>query len=298
MLFRTVRISLLCCGFLFMQCIIIKAQNKPGIEAIHSLIGAEKSLQGELGYKGQRLAFLDVLRPNAVLFKPGPVTGPDYILHKKEYKGGLFRHPAWAEVSRDGDFGYTTGPYTYLLNDTTFYGEYVSIWLRGKYQPVWRLFLDASINHRKVKEAAPAISYPEINVTADQPIYPKVIASSKDILFSTDELFATFLNTRSLESAYKEYLDKNSRMLVEGHMPINGRDSILSYLTGTKGSIRTRTTAAYVCYARDMGFTYGTGEFVDAYRKNPRDHKFNYVRIWRKGGDGIWRVIMEMQLPG
>lgn len=272
------------------------AQNKLGLESIHSLVKAETDFQQVTKDKGQRQAYLSVMRPNAILFKPGPVNGVNYTVNKKEYKGGMFWAPAWAEVSKDGYFGYTTGPYSYLLNDTTYSGEYVSVWIREKYQPEWKLLLDAGISHGKPTRPASILSFPVINVTKDQPVYPKVIAASKDILFSTDELFATFLNTRSVESSYAEYLDKGSRLFVQGHLPVSGKDSILSYFRNKKGAIRTRTDAAYVCYGRDMGFTYGKGEFVDAFRKKPADFSFNYLRIWRKGADGIWRIILEMQM--
>jgi len=281
---------------LMLACVQVSAQYKNGAESISSLISAEKDFQQKQTDKGQREGYLEVMRQNTILFKPEAVNGPEYISQKKSFKGGMFWSPVWAEMSRDGYFGYTTGPYKYLLNDTTYHGEYVSIWLRGPYQPVWKLFLDAGISHGKPSGQPPVLSFPVINIAKNQHVYPKVISASKDILFATDELFATFLTTRTIESSYSEYLDQGSRLLIQGQFPIKGKDSILTYLKTRKGSQRTRTTAAYVCYARDMGFTYGKGEFVDAYRKKPADFNFNYVRIWRKGADGIWRIILEMQM--
>lgn len=139
----------------------VSAQYKNGEESISSLISAEKDFQQKQTDKGQREGYLEVMRQNTILFKPDAVNGPEYISQKKSFKGGMFWSPVWAEMSRDGYFGYTTGPYKYLLNDTTYHGEYVSIWLRGPYQPVWKLFLDAGISHGKPSGQLPVLSFPD-----------------------------------------------------------------------------------------------------------------------------------------
>lgn len=290
------KLTLILILFLACRSISLQAQNRNGNEFMSSLLKAEKDFQHRVITEGQQRGYLDVMRLNTTLFKPGPVNGPDYMRGPNTFKGSMLWSPSWAEISKDGYFGYTTGPYTYLVNDTTIYGEYVSIWLRAAYQPTWKLLLEGGVSHGKPAGPRPAVSYPAISVADNPPIYPRVIAISKDILFSTDELFATFLNTRSTESAYKEYLDKNSRLFVQGKPPVTGKDSILSYFKNRLGVLRTRTNASYVSYSRDMGFTYGTGEFIDAYRKKPGDYKFNYLRIWRKTSDGIWRIILEMHM--
>ena len=275
----------------------LHAQSKKGVDLITSLVQAEKNFAKDVANKGQRQGFLDVITPNAILFRPGPVNAQDFFQKKSIFHGSLLWTPTWAEISKDGYFGYTTGPYSFLINDTTYYGEYVSIWRRDPYQKKWQLFLDAGISHGKPHKPEESLAFPEHSVPTYPNIFPKVIAASKDILFATDELFATILNTRPTEKAYSDYLNPDSRLFLEGLYPIKGSDSILHYLSLSKGIYACHTTGAYVCYSRDMGFTYGKGEFIDAYRKKPKDHKFNYLRIWQKNNDGLWHIILEMHMP-
>jgi len=261
-----------------------------------SLLKAETDFSKDCAARGQQKAFLKVMAGDAILFKPDPVNGPGFVSRKIDFKGILTWTPTWAEISKDGYFGYTTGQYTYLLNDSTFYGEYLSIWKRDPYTANWQLFVDAGIVHPKPKYAGTAVSYP-LTVTTKYPkIYPRVIDASKNILLSSDVLLATLLNTRTVDKAYKDYLSPEATLLVDGRLPVRGVDSITAFLAKRKGSFRNTAKAAFVSFTRDLGFTYGSGEFISAYRKHPADYRFSYVRIWKKALNGLWRIAVEMQI--
>jgi len=271
------------------------AQRLKVDKSITSLITTEKNFEKEVFRLGQKAAYLSVLSDNSIVFRSEPQSGKKYYQSNTKFQGLLNWDPVWVEVSKDGYFGYTTGPYRFLLNDSTLYGEYVSIWIREPFQTKWKLFVDAGASHAKPLGPLPSLSYPTTVTQSYPSIYPGIIEQSKDILLSTDVLFASLMSTRTPVQAYEEYLSPDSRMIEDGHLPIKGKDSIILNMNLHKGYLFFRPNASYVDYANDMGFTYGAGEFVDANRKSKKDRKFSYLRIWRLGLDGLWRISLELR---
>ncbi len=272
------------------------AQKSKPDKAISSLISAEKVFEKNLYNKGQKAGFLEILTDNSLIFRPDVIDGISYYQKNTSFKGILNWDPAWVEVSKDGYFGYTTGPYKYMLNDTTYYGDYVSIWIRDPYQTKWKLFVDGGVSHEKPSTPPPSLSYPVIKTEVYPSIYPGLIEQSKDILLSSDVLFATLMSTRSSVKAYEDYLTPDARLLEDGTFPLKGKDSILLKVANQKGSLFFRPLASFVDYSNDMGFTHGTGDFVDFNRKTRKDRKFSYLRIWKLGVDGLWRITLEIRM--
>jgi hypothetical protein len=282
-------------GFLFPQSLVFAQKNKPD-KAISSLILAEKAFQQDMALRGQKLAYLNVLSDKSLVFRPVVSPGIHYYQTNKNPEGDLNWDPVWVEVSKDGYMGYTTGPYRYSNQDTTTYGDYVSIWIKEPYKTKWKLFVDGGDTHSKPVSSNPPLSYPSI-ITQDYPsIYPGIIDQSKDILLTTDILFATLMSTRTAVQAYEDYLTPDARLLEDGQNPVRGRDSILTNLASHKGYLVFRPSASFVGYSNDLGFTHGTGDFVDMNRKTHKDKKFSYLRIWRLGVDGLWRIALELRM--
>src|SRR5215207_9483594 len=80
---------------------------------IDDLIGAEKDFAAYSVAHGTKAAFLQYLDPSGIIFEKGlPVNGIQSWKEREARPGILNWHPDAAEVSRSGDFGYTTGPWT------------------------------------------------------------------------------------------------------------------------------------------------------------------------------------------
>lgn len=276
--------------------IVLWAQKIKPNKAFISLLQGDKAFQSDLINRGQRLAFLDVLSENSLVFRPEVTDGISYYLKSNKFQGTLTWEAAWAEISKDGYFGYTTGPYRYLIDDTTHYGEYLSIWLKDPFKTKWKLFVNGGTRHGKPTFPKVSVSYPAVSTDPYPTIYPGLIEQSKDILLSTDILFSTLMSTRSQSEAYEDYLTPDARWLEDGQFPVKGRDSILYNMSLHKGYLVLRPSASFVCYSNDMGFTHGTGDFVDINRKTHRDKKFSYLRIWRLAEDGLWRIALEIRM--
>lgn len=80
-------------------------------------------------------AFLKFLDSTGIVFDKGqPVNGIEWW-SKREGRGGILNwHPQFAEIAASGNFGYTTGPWTFQPGTTD-----DSVVARGQYATVWHL---------------------------------------------------------------------------------------------------------------------------------------------------------------
>lgn len=275
---------------------LVWAQKAKPDKAISTLIQAEKAFEQDLALRGPRLAYLNVLSQNSLVFRPGVTGGIEFYQKNKNLSGSLSWDPTYVEVSKDGYLGFTTGPYRYTkTEDSTIFGDYVSIWIKEPYKTKWKLFVDGGTIHPKPTIPSP-LTYPSIITQIYPSIYPGIIEQSKDVLLTTDILFATLMSTRTTVQAYEDYLTPDARLLEDGQSPVKGRDSVLMNLASHKGYLVFRPSASFVGYSNDLGFTHGTGDFVDMNRKTHKDKKFSYLRIWRLGSDGLWRIALELRV--
>jgi len=118
--------------------------------ALDEMVAAERAFAAHSVAHGMRSAFLEYLAPEAVLFRAGAaVNGVQLWQARRETPAVLAWTPSWAEVSGSGDFGFTTGPWTFAASRDTAaagFGHFVSAWRRDGDGP-WRVVLDIGISH-------------------------------------------------------------------------------------------------------------------------------------------------------
>jgi hypothetical protein len=96
---------------LFFVCFQIQAQK-----GIDSLIQAEKNFAAYSVANSTKEAFLKFLDSAGIIFDNGkPANGITTWKKREKGQGVLNWHPQVAEISGSGDFGYTTGPWTFKI---------------------------------------------------------------------------------------------------------------------------------------------------------------------------------------
>ena len=116
------------------------------IQAKNEIISADRAmsdLAAKEGFHSALLAYADdsVIKPNEGEF---PVIGKNalekYWSGKKDFQT-LTWEPFRAEAAASGEMGYTFGNWKFVLPDTTYYGNYYTIWKKqgdGK----WKFVVD------------------------------------------------------------------------------------------------------------------------------------------------------------
>jgi len=266
----------------------VQAQKSDG--STRSLLNAEKEFADEVTKKGTKDAYLAFSASDALVFRPNPVNAKTFYHGAGDDSKGLTWAPAYARVSRSGDWGFTTGAFTEGADQLS-YGQYLSIWkvVNGK----WELALDLGVTHNK------PLNKVETNFVEPKDYYKPKFATEKQMAAGTDIILTTekTLNT-TLKSygavAFAGFVNPDVRVLFPGYEPIIGKDKAVAFFNGMVKNINLKTTKAVKALGGDLAYTYGVAT-ID-YKAELRE-SFNYVFIYERQPDHNWNLIAQVFAP-
>jgi hypothetical protein len=263
------------------------AQKSDG--STKSLVKAEKDFAANLAKNGAKTAFTTYSAADGLVFRPNPVNAKTFYATEDDTKD-LSWTPVYAKVSRSGDWGFTTGPFT-LSGKETLYGQYLSIWkaVNGK----WELALDLGTTHNK-----------PLNKVTEEFIEPKDFhkpkflndkerATGANIIATTEKTLGATLKSYGV-SAFAGFLNSDARVLFPGYEPIVGKDKAIAFLNSMMSKVSLKTTKVDKADGGDLAYTYGIAT-VD-YKTDLRE-SFNYVFIYERQADFNWNLITMVFTP-
>jgi ketosteroid isomerase-like protein len=226
------------------------------------VIATDREFAALASETGLRNAFDRYLADDAVLFRPLPVPGREWLLSHEPASGRLEWAPAAARVSCDGSLAITTGSWAYTPPDSKLAetGQYLTAWRRSG-EGDWRIVLDQ------------AVALDPATVAAGSPAVPAACDGRA-------------VKSRQLESAEKKV---NAALRSLGVVALNA----------APGSIQGVTTGTITGSAGgDLALTHG--EIVD--RKARDDGtgepvvRAVYVRVWQRTGSR-WGLLLDVVTP-
>jgi hypothetical protein len=261
---------------------------------VNSLVAAENYFSALAKKNGSKEAFLKVSDDESIIFRPDPVKVKDfYGRGTVDGPGQLSWDPVFAKISQSGDWGFTTGPYTFLSNPDAepLYGQYLSVWKTDP-KGVWKLALDLGISHQKPQ------SEPELNFTDPKSIKfykqvpPARLRQRQEIITTTDKLYSnTLMKDQSL--AHDVFMAENARLLFPGEVPIIGKARINNFVGKNQISFESEPLRADRALGSDLAYSYGIAYVT----KHKVISKYHYVRIWESQEEHKWNVILEIYTP-
>lgn len=283
------------------QALPVSAPEPPALPPGPSLLAAEWAFVRHAERDGISPAFLAVLHPDAIVFRPGPVNGPE-AFRARPASGSLAWYPAISEVAASGDLGFNAGPSEYRASPATplvRHGWFASLWRRSG-KGSWQLLIDMGIGCPPPSEAAPAL--PEIAGRPAPLTGPLLPAPRVDELLALDRAFGSGpaesgLPGSGLAGRYRAHLRADARLFREGESPFLGWEAIRSLLAREEaaGMSRWEPRAAFVSAAGDLACSYGLVTRWGAAQRNSRS---NYLRFWtRRTPAESWRLALEMETP-
>ena len=254
-----------------------------------SLINAETEFAESVAKNGVKSAYNSFSASDALVFRPNPVNAKTFYATQANDKN-LSWAPAFAKVSRSGDWGFTTGGYTLDGTEKT-YGQYLSVWkaVNGK----WELMLDLATTHNKpLKQVSPQFVEPK-DFYKPQFNGPKQVAAGKDIILTTEKTLNAMMKSYGM-GAYGGFLNPDARVIFPGYEPVIGKDKAIAFYNGLISKMALKTTGADKAAGGDLAYTYGVAT-VD-YRADLRE-SFNYVFIYERQADFSWNLIQQIFTP-
>lgn len=275
--------------------------------ALAALVATERAFARTCGEKGYRASFLEFFADDGISFQPHPVNTRETLSKLPAAPPGplpvtINWEPVYADISRAGDLGYTTGPYAITDNTPqqrpSKHGYFFSVWKKQD-DGNWKVMLDLGVD-------TPAPTQPIGSATlqsAPQTRWKQLRAShnpdaQQQALINLEREFSRASMTLGIVPAYERYLRDDARLNRDGVLPIVGREAIRSYLSHQNSKTTWEPIKSFISTSLDFGYAYGSYETVSNSQKS-ETVKGYYARVWRRGADGRWRVVMDVmhQLP-
>ena len=284
---------------LFVFAVHVSAQKAEKPSDVRSLVEAEQSFASASVAKGIRAAFLENLADDSVIFRPRPVAGKKWMEDHPDQSGVLTWRPIFADVSRAGDMGYTTGPWEYreksLEEKPVAYGYFVTIW-RRQTDGAWKAILDLGTRNPAPQMPAPELMLPRDYLPGKNAKAKADVDTERTALLKTENDFSKLLATKNTLDSYLSYLADGVRLYRMNAFPVIGKESTRAALAQKQGALTWQTTKADVSQSGDLGYSYGTYEFKAQGEDKPAESG-NYMRIWKKQADGKWRIVLDLLNP-
>lgn len=273
----------------------IAALGQPAAQmpsALESLANAERAFAKTATEKGIRDSFLEFFDENAIAFNPAPVSATARLRSRparpfSEYE--LRWEPRTGDVAASGDFGWLTGPSTFIDHTsptaTPQHGNYLSVWRRQSGGP-WRVFIDIGSEPPQpvtFAEGFTRFPFPSRYTGGERK------AAGAATLLDADKALNARISTEGAAKAYSEVTTNGSRLHRSGFMPSIGTAAIRGWFDANASAMSASTGAADCADSADLGYSYGTYEV-----RVPSQQKGAYVRVWQRDGSGKWLLVADV----
>lgn len=274
--------------FAYAQKESVRKQNRK------ALVQMERDFAKAAVTKGTRDAFLEFIAEDGILFQPGPINGKKFWTERQPGKGLLSWEPIFADVSRAGDLGYTTGPWEFRQNGAedkpVAFGQYFTIWKKQR-DGSWKFVLDRGVSSEK-PFATKILLFPLYD--EDSNFSGKTdIEGGRAKLTKLETEFSARSVTKGALDAFDSYLAEDARLLRENVAPAVGKDRCLILVSTRMGTLSWQVTTADISASGDLGYTYGVFEFKSGAAAPERG---SYVHVWKRQ-NGKWKVAMDIMSP-
>lgn len=265
---------------------------------LQTLVQAEGTFAKLSADSGMGKAFITWLAGDAVVFRPDPVIGTERYRESPNIPGMLLWQPHWADVSLDGNLGYTSGPWEYRSQgfaDTSHNcGHYVSVWKKDP-GGNWKVVVDVGISN-----SCPAFLLQDTMLQVQLPPFDSKNNPATDnhadliFLLMQDQNFTTLVKDSGTATAYRKFASPEIMVFRDNHLPLISLSGALDSLIDTTATYAWDPTAADMARSGDLGYSYGIG-----LKKNPGQEagslqKFSYLHIWRNSGTQGWQLVLDI----
>jgi ketosteroid isomerase-like protein len=267
----------------------------PVVEAEHAF--AQYSID-----HGMKDAFLRFAAPDGVIVgRGGPVNAIETWAQRNPAPAGLLTWwPVYADVSRAGDMGWTTGPFEFREKPTDAKpadtGHFFTVWRR---QPdgSWKFALDLGVQHPAPDAPETALRYPTWLSRSAPPAgdFSDAGAARKSLL-EAESVLAADSSSKGARAALLARADETLRMYRQGAFPVVGREAVARTLKVDSELVDWKPLDGDVAASGDLGYAYGTYEVRANASGAGASERGNYARVWRRRG-GEWRVVFQVANP-
>jgi ketosteroid isomerase-like protein len=253
---------------------------------LQAMVNTERAFSTLARTANTRDAFLANLNNQSIVFNQyGHQNGLTKWTSEIADSAWLYWLPTYADISLSGDFGFTTGPWSYAAKKGNkkpdAFGEFITIWKKQADQS-WKVALDIGIGHGEY----PVDGHP-VKTSAVKSLAAK--GNAADFKKELQEIQRQFIQLANEDptAAYTKHTSTELKFLRQGSMPI------LTIEGGVKdlGNLTFIVTDTAISSAGDMGYSFGVVVYPAGPGATPK--KQNFVQIWKREKSG-WRLVLDV----
>ena len=281
--------------FLLASKLLPQDLNKPS--SWESLVQAERDFAKASQETTMRDAFLAFLAEDAILFRPYPVSGKQWIREHPSPADLLIWTPSFADLSQSGDMGYTLGPWE--IRDRSSgrplnCGHFMSIW-KVQSDSSWKVALDLGIGHPcPVSWPTRVQSLPESRPSKRDQSKINVKEELSE-LRASEKALQTGINGKGAAQTYLQWVTEATNVYRPKHLPVSGKQEIFSFMSQRTGPSTFRIDRMELSSGADLGYVFGIVDRVSSSGTSKQDSSV-YLRVWKKTA-GRWKIAVDVELP-
>lgn len=280
----------------------LKAKGFPA--ALAPVVSAEHAFAQHAIDHGMKPAFLAYAAPDGVILnRRGPVNAIETWSQRDPAPTGLLTWwPTYADVSRAGDMGWTTGPYEFREKPTdekaADTGHFFTVWRRQD-DGSWKWVLDLGVRHPAPAVTETALTYPPSLGKKAGPAATRAadVEAARRTLAEAERTLSDASASAGVQTALLVHADEGVRLYRQGAHPFVGKEAAVRAYKALSEFVKWKVLKADVALSGDLGYTYGSYES----RTKPLDEKPSeqgfYARVWKRERGGQWRVVFSVASP-
>jgi ketosteroid isomerase-like protein len=280
---------------------VVFAQKDERQTQLNSLVQAERDFARTASARGMKEAFLAFAADDGLIFRRTAVNAKETWSHTPAATGLLSWQPIFADVSRAGDLGYTTGPYEFRENATdekpAGQGQYMTIW---KKQPDgnWKFVIDFGTRNPPTSAPVPALQFAADKGEGSGGKKTTVeLEPARATLLNMEHQLSVEAKTSGTGKAYQAHLADDARLFRQNAFPFIGKEQIRTTLNARTGTLSWQPAKTDVSLSGDLGYAYGTYESREKATDARPSEQGNYVRIWKQQPNHQWKIVVDVMNP-
>jgi ketosteroid isomerase-like protein len=244
-------------------------------------------------------AFIEFFADDAVGFQSGQPASAQLELRKQPSAARdpnqiFWWEPRYGDIAASGELGWLTGPVRMGRKDKDAgkvrHGNYTSIWKRqadGRF----KVIIDIGTDPPGEVPFAPGLTRAPF---AERFTGGEIGPLAESSLLAADRALNSEART-SRGEAYKRVAAAAIRVHRNGHLPFEGREAAVAWLSTQPPFAAAETLYAEVAKSADLGYTWGSYELAaDPGGKAAGGH---YTRVWVREMGGTWRLALDLDAP-
>lgn len=258
-----------------------------------SLIKAESELEKEIGKTSGAEAMAKFSSSTATIFQPNAEVAKTYLNTQKKAFSDLKRTVNYANISKGGDFGITSGQYEMKDGKTPIYGDYLTVWKVNGAEGVWKIEADIETEHQKTAIKSTNKFLEGTDKFSDKNDGLPNATEAAKIVQTTESTFAVMLKTYGV-AAFSEFAAKDVRLLYPSNEPIIGKENLIHFFKNMVSTMELTNKKVDIAKAGDLAYTYGTAAFQ--YKIDLKE-ALNYMAVWELQDGHKWNIIQLVFIP-